>query len=168
MHTNAHGSPHEALSITGFNTAMTSTPTASGPELLDERSLGGILVHPLGLLTGFVGPILVYAVSDHEFTRANARHALNWHVTVFVLSIAAVVTFFLGADELTVGGEATELSLLPAPLDTVFAAAGALLLILMSIALLLTLVYTIVATLKAIFGSIWTYPGSVDVVERFR
>lgn len=150
---------------------MTSTPTTdttSGPELLNERSIGGILVHFLGLLTGFVGPVLVYAVSDHEFTRANARHALNWHFTVFVLSVVAIVTFFLGADELTVGGDPTELSLLPAPLDTVFAAVGALLLIVMMIALLLTFVYTIVATLKAIFGSIWTYPGSIDVVKRFR
>lgn len=147
---------------------MTSTSTTSGPELLDERSLGGILVHLLGLLTGFIGPILVYAVSDHEFTRANARHALNWHVTVFVLSIVAIVTFFLGADDLTVGGEATELSLLPAPLDTVFGIVGMVLVIIMVIALLLTFMYTIVATLKAIFGSIWTYPGSVDVVERFR
>lgn len=147
---------------------MTSTPTASGPELLDERSLGGILVHLLGLLTGFIGPAVVYAVSNHEFTRTNARHALNWHITVSVLFLSGFVTFFLGADELTVGGQATELSLLPAPLDTVFAGVGALLLILLMIAILLTLIYTIVATLKAIFGSIWTYPGSIDIVDRFR
>jgi len=149
-------------------TSTPTTPTASGPQLLDERSLGGILVHLLGLLTGFIGPILVYAISDHEFTRANARHALNWHVTVFVLSIVAMVTFFLGADELTVGGEPTELSLLPAPLDTVFGVVGMVLVIIMMVAILLTFIYTIVATLKAIFGSIWTYPGSVDIVERLR
>ncbi len=147
---------------------MTSTPTASGPELLDERSLGGILVHLLGLITGFLGPVIVYAAANNEYTRENARHALNWHVTVFVLMIVAMVTFFLGADELTVGGEATELSLLPAPLDTVFAVVGVLLVLLLMIAILLTLVYTLVATVKAIFGSVWTYPGAVDVVGRFR
>ncbi|GAB6878310.1 hypothetical protein JCM17823_05840 [Halorubrum gandharaense] len=146
---------------------MTATSTASGPELLDERSLGGILVHFLGLLTGFFGPLLVYAVSDHEFTRANARHALNWHVTVFVLTIVAMVTFFLGADEYTVGGgEPTELSLLPEPLDTVFGIVGMILMIVVITAILLTFVYTIVATVKAIFGSVFTYPGSVDVVKR--
>jgi len=147
---------------------MNSTPPASGPELLDERSIGGIFVHPLGLLTGFLGPLLVYLASDHEFTRANARHALNWHASVFVLFIVGSVTFFLGADELTIGGEATELSLMPAPLDTVFTFAGILLLVLLMIAFLLTFVYIIVATLKAIFGSVWTYPGSIDVIERFR
>ncbi len=147
---------------------MTSTPTASGPELLEERSLGGILVHLLGLITGFFGPGIVYAAANDEYTRENARHALNWHVTVFALMIVAMGTFFLGADELTVGGEATELSLLPAPLDTVFAVVGILLVLLLMVAIFLTLVYTIVATVKAIFGSVWTYPGSVDVVGRLR
>lgn len=147
---------------------MTSTPSASGPELLAERSLGGIFVHFLALMTGFIGPAIVYGLSKHEFTRQNARHALNWHITVFVLAIGGMVTFFLGADELTVGGEPTELSLLPAPLDMVFSAVGALLLILLMIALLLTVIYTIVATLKAIFGSIWTYPGAIDIIERIR
>ena len=147
---------------------MTSTPTASGPELLDERSLGGILVHLLGLITGFLGPVIVYAAANNEYTRENARHALNWHVTVFALTVVAFVTFFLGADELTVGGEPTELSLLPAPLDTIFEVVGLLLVLLLFVAVLLTLVYTIVATVKAIFGSVWTYPGSVDIVGRFR
>lgn len=147
---------------------MTSTQSTSGPELLDERSLGGILVHLLGLFTGFLGPIIVYAVSNHAFTRTNARHVINWHVTVFVLTIVAFVTFFLGADEITVGGEPTEVSLLPAPLDTVFGIVGVLLVIVLMIAVLLTFVYSIVATVKAIFGSIWTYPGAIDVVERFR
>ena len=143
---------------------MTSTPTASGPELLDERSLGGILVHFLGLITGFVGPVIVYAAANNEYTRENARHALNWHVTVFVLTVVAMVTFFLGADELTVGGEATELSLLPAPLDSVFTAVGVLLVLLLMIAILLTLVYSLVATVKAIFGTAWRYPFAHEFI----
>lgn len=147
---------------------MTSTATTSGPELLDERSLGGIFVHLLGLFTGFLGPILVYAVSNHEFTRANARHAINWHVSVFVLMLVAFVMFFLGADELTVGGETTEVSLLPAPLDLVFGVVGFLLVLVLLLAVILTLVYTIVATVKAIFGSVWTYPGAIDFVKRFQ
>ena len=145
-----------------------TTSSTEGPRLLQERSIGGILVHFLGLLTGFLGPVIVYAAANNEYTRENARHALNWHVTVFALTVVAFVTFFMGADELTVGGEATELSLLPAPLDTVFTAVGVLLVLLLFVAVLLTLVYTIVATVKAIFGSVWTYPGSVDVVGRFR
>ena len=146
---------------------MTSTSTPPGPELLDERSIGGILVHLLGLFTGFLGPILLYAVSDHEFTRTNTRHVINWHLTVFFLMVVAFVMFFLGADEITVGGETTEVTLLPPPLDIVFGLVGFFLVLILLIAILLTFVYTIVATIKAIFGSVWTYPGSIAFVERY-
>lgn len=144
-----------------------STTTQPGPELLDERSIGGILVHPLGFLTGFVGPALVYAISDHAYTRENARHALNWYATISCLVVLAFGTLFLGADELTVGGEPTELSLLPAPIDMIFTAVGVIFTFLLAIATLLTLIYVVVATVKAIFGSVWTYPGAVDVVGRY-
>ncbi|ELZ16566.1 DUF4870 domain-containing protein [Natrinema limicola] len=147
---------------------MTFTATPSDPELSDERSIGGILVHLLGLFTGFLGPLILYAVSDNEFTRTNARHTINWHVTVSVLMIVALVMFFLGADEITVLGETTEVSLLPAPLDIVFGLVGFLLIIVLVIAIFLTLVYTIVATVKAISGSTWTYPGAIAFVERYR
>ena len=147
---------------------MTSTSASLGPEQPDERSIGGILVHLLGLFTGFFGPIILYAVSDNEFTRTNARHAINWHVTLFVLAIAAIVMFVLGADEITVLGEATEVSLLPAPLDIVVGLVGFLLIIILVIGIFLTFVYTIVATLKSISGSVWTYPGAIGFVERFR
>lgn len=147
---------------------MTQTPPSSGPELLDERSIGGIFVHLLGLLTGFIGPILVYALSSHEFTRRNARYAVNWHATVFALTVVATVTFVLGADEMTVGGETTPVSLAPAPLDSVFFLVGILLFFLLFIATILTLVYVLVATVKAIFGSIWSYPGAIDVIGRLR
>lgn len=147
---------------------MTSTSASLGPEQPDERSIGGILVHLVGLFTGFFGPIILYAVSDNEFTRTNARHAINWHVTVFILMIVALVMFFLGANEITVLGEATTVSLLPAPLDVVFGLVGFLLMIVLVIALFLTFVYTIVATVKAIAGSTWTYPGAIAFVERYR
>jgi|SRR6056297_1568453 len=147
---------------------MTSTSTTSGPEQPDERSIGGILVHLLGLFTGFFGPIILYVVSDNEFTRTNARHAINWHVTVSVLMVVAIVMFFLGADEIAVLGETTEVSLLPAPLDIVFGLVGFLFIIVLVIAIFLTFVYTIVATVKAISGSTWTYPGAIAFVERYR
>ncbi|ELZ24370.1 acyltransferase [Haloterrigena salina JCM 13891] len=82
--------------------------------------------------------------------------------------IVALVMFFLGADEITVLGETTEVSLLPAPLDIVFGLVGFLLIIVLLIAIFLTLVYIIVATVKAISGSTWTYPGAIAFVERYR
>jgi len=147
---------------------MASTSASPGPEQPDESSIGGILVHLLGLFTGFFGPIILHAVSDNEFTRTNARHAINWHITVFVLMIVALVMSFLGADEITFLGETTEVSLLPAPLDIVFGLVGFFLIIVLVIAIFLTFVYTIVATVKAISGSTWTYPGAIAFLERYR
>jgi len=146
---------------------MTPPSRPSGPELLEERSLGGILVHILGLVTGFVGPALLYVVSEHEHTRANARHALNWHISVFVLFVVSLVLFLLGADTLTIGAETTELVLLPEPVATVVGVVGFALLMVLALASFLTIVYAFIATVKAIFGSVWTYPGSVSVVERY-
>lgn len=147
-------------------TSMASTPN-TGPELLTERSIGGIFVHLFALGTGIVGAGLVYLVSNHEFTRANARNALNWHTSVLVLTVTALLTFVLGADQMTVGGEVRELSLLPPPLDTVFFLLGMLLLMLASLAWLLTWIFALIATVKAIFGTAWEYPLTWDFVERY-
>lgn len=147
-------------------TSKTSTPN-TGPELLTERSIGGILVHFFALATGIVGAGLVYLASNHEFTKANARNALNWHLSVLALTAVAVLVFALGADELTIGGEVTELSLLPPPLDTVFGLVGMLLLLLAMLAWLLTGIFTLIATAKAIFGTPWEYPLARNFVERY-
>lgn len=147
---------------------MSSIPVASNSEQPEERTIGGILVHPLALFTFFVGPAIVYAVSDNEFTRENARRALNWHVTVIALAAVASVIGFLGADEVTVGGEPIEPVALPAPIDTVLTFAGILLLLATAFAVLATFGYAIVATQKATSGSVWPYPGAIDIVGRFR
>ena len=71
---------------------MSPPDAADGPELLAERSVLGIFIHPITLLTGFfgVGIVLaafVYLLSSHQFTRENARNALNWHLSVFLLAL---------------------------------------------------------------------------------
>ncbi len=56
---------------------MTSTPPTPGPKLLEERSLGGILIHFLAIPTGVVGAGLLYLLAADEFTKRNARNALD-------------------------------------------------------------------------------------------
>ncbi|APX98419.1 DUF4870 domain-containing protein [Natronorubrum daqingense] len=146
---------------------MSSPSTPSNPERFDDRSLGGILVHPLAMVTAFIGPAVVYAVSDHEFTRENARHAFNWHATVVTLAVVAFVTGFLSADEVTVGGESIDPLSIPAPIDTVLMFVGVLLLLATMVAVVATFAYAIIATVKAVSGTAWSYPGAVDIVERF-
>lgn len=145
------------------STTSTSNP---GPELLNERSIGGILVHLLAFMTSVIGAGLVYLVSNHEYTRANARNALNWHLSVLALTIISFLILFLGADELTIGGDVIEWSLLPQPFDTVVGLIGMLLMLLTMLAWLLTWIFTLIATAKAIFGTPWEYPLARDFVER--
>jgi len=47
-------------------------------------------VHLFGLVSGFVGPAIVYYLTDDEYTKRNARNAFNWQVS-FLLGIAALV-----------------------------------------------------------------------------
>jgi hypothetical protein len=146
--------------------STTSTPS-TGPELLTERSIGGILVHLLSLFTGIIGDGIIYLISNNEFTRANARNALNWHVSVLALTIIAILVFIPGADELTIGGEVMEWSLLPSPLGSVFTFIGILLLLLVMLTWLLTLIFALIATIKAISGTAWKYPLAREFVERY-
>ena len=149
---------------------MSPPDSPDGPELLAERSVLGVFIHPITLLTGFFGigimlAAVVYLLSSHQFTRANARNALNWHLSVFGVATVGIVLFVLGADDLTTTtGQTVSVSLLPEPLATVFAIVGGVLLFLAGVGSLLTIVFSIAATFKSIFGSAWAYPFAPDLV----
>jgi len=151
---------------------MSPPDPASGPELLAERSMLGIFIHPITLFTGFFGigiviAVFVYLLSSHQFTRANARNALNWHLSVSLLAIIGLILFVLGADEWTTEtGQTMSVSLLPEPLATISLIIGGVLLFLGGVAGLLTIVFSIAATFKAIFGSAWPYPFAPDLIGR--
>ena len=152
---------------------MSPPDTTDRPELLTERSVLGIVIHPITLFTGFFGigivlAALVYALSPHQFTRANARNVLNWHLSVFILVGVGVVLCFLGVDEgAAVGGEMVALLTLPEPLATIAVVIGGIALFLSGVAGLLTIVFSIAATFKAISGAAWPYPFAPDLLGRF-
>ncbi|ELY47289.1 hypothetical protein C495_03487 [Natronorubrum sulfidifaciens JCM 14089] len=57
------------------------------------------VVHLIGIFTGFVGAGLVYLISDNEFTKSNAKNALNWQIFftvsfIALLLVAMLDTFF--------------------------------------------------------------------------
>ena len=151
---------------------MPSTATVADSDQSDNRSVGGVLVHVLALFTSFVGPAIMYAVSDHEFTRKNARHALNWHATLAILWTFGIFMMFLtvlfAGNEITVNGEPIDPIPVPESLETVFTFVAIILALAMAITVLATFVYAVVGTLKAVFGSVWSYPGAVDIVGRLR
>lgn len=139
------------------------TTEQPGPALLNERPLLGIFVHLAALFAGFFGlgfavAGVVYSLSDHEFTRENARQALNWHL----FTLAFSVTFFGFAFVFVFTADAIPLPdvVLLVPFLVIFVG------LFVSMALLvLTIVFALIATVRAIFGEAWVYPLAPDVVD---
>lgn len=55
-----------------------------------------MLAHLLGVLTGFIGPLIIYLVKkdEHPFVEQEAKEALNFHLTMligYLISMAIVV-----------------------------------------------------------------------------
>jgi len=145
----------------------TSKPVP-GPELLNERTLAGIVVHLLGLVSSVIGPGLVYLFSNHEFTRENARNALNWHLSVLGTWIVAIVVFVPGADNINIPGMTVEAPLLPGALGTAFGIVGTVLLLLAILYTMATFFLTLFATFKALTGTVWEYPFTREFVSHNR
>lgn len=133
--------------------APTSQP---GPDVLAERTLTGIFVHLIGFLTSFIGPLLIYVVSDHDFTRENARNAMNWQFFYVTVLAGAILLF---------GGVFVADTVLP---DVIVVALFLVVFALfLSVVLIgfLNFVFPLVATGKAIFGGTWEYPIAPDFFD---
>jgi hypothetical protein len=146
-------------------TTSTDGDGTRGPQLLEDRSVAGILVHFIAIPTGAVGAGLVYLLASTEFTKRNARNALDWHLTVMGLTVVTFGSLFIYAEG--TGQGFTEMILLP---SSVLTGAGIVipgLLILWSTAMFFTFVAGLVAMGKAVFGSAWRYPLSFPFVDRY-
>jgi uncharacterized Tic20 family protein len=138
---------------------------AATNDLLGRRPLSGIFVHLFGLLTGSVRPGLVSLLSSREFTRENARHALNWQLSVTALTLAMFVCLVLGFGEFDLpGGGTVEILLLPDPIALVFVLLTIVLIFVLTLASFANLVFPLLATGKAIFGTPWKYPFAHEFV----
>lgn len=139
--------------------------TAPGPELLNERSIGGILVHLLSIPTGVVGAGIVYLVATNKFTKRNARNALDWHLAVLALTALTFGSVFTYA-ELT-GQGITNGIMLSEPIAAGGSFVISALFLVWMIITICTFVVGLIATGKAIFGDAWRYPLAPALVERF-
>lgn len=150
----------------------TPTPTDGKTDLIDERPLTGIVVHLVCLVTGPIGGILAYSLAKHPFTQENARNALNWTLTVTLLGIVTfIVMFIAGAASsgltLTGFGHPRHITgpAFPAPLTSILKLVTIGLLLLLALSLLLSIVFVLISTAKALFGTAWKYPFALDIVE---
>ena len=63
----------------------------------NEQRVMAILTHILGLLTGFLGPLVLYLVVKPEdvFAREHAKEALNFQITLVIGFIVSFVLVFI-------------------------------------------------------------------------
>lgn len=126
-------------------TRTASTEARTVTESGTHRVLAGV-VHVLGLVTWIVGPLFVMWASKNEFVRANARHALNWQITVGVIVYISGVLYALTLAT----GDGHPILWSSVILVTLLGA---------------TLLFCTVAAVHGMRGREWEYPLALRVVE---
>jgi hypothetical protein len=103
----------------------------------DERTFA-ILTHLSALVIGFIGPLIFYLLKSDgsEYMRDNARHALNFQVSLIIYMVISVILCFVLVGFLMIA---------------LFA--------------LLNLVAIIIATIKASEGKAYRYPLEIEFVK---
>lgn len=96
----------------------------------------GVLAHVLGLLTGFIGPLIILLAAPQAIAKQHARDALNWQLSFLI--------YFIG-------------SMLLALILVGF--------VLMFALFILDVVFCIVAAVKAGQGQGWSYPLAIPFVR---
>ncbi|BAM02273.1 DUF4870 domain-containing protein [Phycisphaera mikurensis] len=115
-------------------------PDAGTPALTADDTNLGMLAHLLGAFTGFVGPLIIWAVKKDQsvFIATESREALNFQITIvlgfLVLGVATCLTFGLAG-------------------------------VLFPLLLIYSLVFSIIAALKAKDGVPYRYPLTIRLVK---
>lgn len=108
----------------------------------------GVLTHILAIFSSFLAPLLILLLAEDEFSKNNAREALNWQISILLYSLGVgVIAIFLFV---------TIVGILLLPL--VF-----LVIIALSI---LDLVLSILAAMKASKAIVWHYPGAITFLSQ--
>jgi len=97
----------------------------------DTKTLS-ILTHILGIITGFLGPLIILLVSDNKEVKRHSKMALNWQFSFLIYFIISFILIFV---------------LIGIPL--------------MILIYVLNIVFGIMAAIKASEGKIWKYPLSI-------
>ncbi|MCP3686402.1 MAG: DUF4870 domain-containing protein [bacterium] len=97
----------------------------------DDRTMA-ILAHVLGLLVGFLGPLIILLAVESEYVKNHARIALNWQFSVLIYLIICLPLMII---------------LIGIPL--IFAVS------------LVDFIFPIIAAVKASNDELWKYPVSI-------
>lgn len=118
-------------------TATTDVCATCGTKVTDkENNTLPILTHVLGLLTGWLGPLIILLATSEEPAKNHARMALNWQLSFVIYALVSTL------------------------LALIFV--GFFLLIAISI---LDVVFCIMAAVKAERGELWKYPITIPFLK---
>jgi uncharacterized protein len=125
-------------SLRTSTTAPPVPPPIAGsyPAAIPDEGALCVLSHVLGLLTGFLGPLVIFLVAKTEPAKAHARRALNWQISLLIYCFVSFVLVFLFI--------------------------GVLLLLALMI---MDLVFCIMAAVKAGKNERWTYPVTIPFLK---
>jgi uncharacterized Tic20 family protein len=91
-----------------------------------------IVAHLIGLVTGFLGPLVMLFVIDDKHTVAHCKAALNWQLSFLIYIVASVIL--------------------------VFVVVGILLLFVLPV---VNIVFCVMGAVKAKEGILWEYPFTI-------
>ena len=105
-----------------------------------------IVAHVLGLLTSWLGPLIILLAADAEKDKQHARRALNWQLSLILYFIALII---IGAVSI--------------PLAVIIIGFFTGLLALLAIVALriASIVFPIIAAVRASEGKLWDYPFTI-------
>lgn len=72
-------------------------PATPAGEIPSEAKTFAMLAHLLGLLAGFIGPLVIWLIGKdkHPFVNEQGKEALNWQITVGIAGVACLVLAFI-------------------------------------------------------------------------
>lgn len=115
----------------------------------NDDKLLGMLAHLLGIFTAFIGALVIYVVKkDSDFVRENARNALNFQICVMIAWLAVYVLVWFVA-------------FMPFGFFGLFGILG----LLSPAVWVVSVIFSIIAGLKAHEGEVYKYPISYEFIK---
>ncbi|MDL0125087.1 DUF4870 domain-containing protein [Halobacterium salinarum] len=155
----AAGGDATARSVAGVSVHVLALAAAAGAYVLTSDIAGAALAF------GGVAAV-VFAASEHSFTRANARNALNWSLSVLAFATVLAVPSLLYAMDGQFYGYTVSGPLFPPALDAAAKTGSVALVVVALLAVVATIPLAAFATWRAAMGAPWSYPLAASVIER--
>ncbi|MFW6383023.1 MAG: DUF4870 domain-containing protein [Nanoarchaeota archaeon] len=116
----------------------------SGKNKIGKDNTLKILTHILGLLTGFLGPLIIFLVTEKKEEKEHAKKALNWQISHLIYLFAGGI----------IG------------IALIFVLVGFVLVPVFFIAFtVLDIVFCIMAAVKASRDELWNYPLAIPFLK---